>query len=566
MFFRHFPRLLLGAALLAGLPLRAQDGAPAPPAGTSADRAPVDSAAPPAAQAPLLDVRALSVVGGADEEALRTSQLRGGAPVTGFLLRSPSSLTPGSGGRTRVSLLAPEVLLAWNSDIPFSLNDGLLWAGRGAGLMASAGVAVEAGPVRLILAPELAYSANAAFDTLVPLVWRQQDPATYYPDWQRNEHAIDLPYRMGGGSVSEIGPGQSSLTLRLGAVEAGAGTENEWWGPGLRNAIVLSNQGPGFGHLFARTARPLRTPVGRVEARWISGALRDSPWYARERGEDGERGWRSFSAAALVLSPRPGLSVGLARSVMAPADGAGDALSGGANALVRWKEERDPLDPDRFEQITSLFARLVMPEEGAEIYLEWARTRLPINLRDVLEAPEHSQGYTLGLQWLRPVGRGDLRLQAETTYLEEDPSFTWRSTGSWYASMTVPQGYTNGGQVVGASVGPGASQQWLAVDWLRGTGRVGLFVSRVRWVDDAYYDKPGGPNIYFGHDVSIFGGARGALGLRGVRLDAEYALERRWNIFFQNESTAFWDRSTAVNVYNHTLRLRFSATAPRLGR
>ncbi|HEX6910990.1 MAG TPA: capsule assembly Wzi family protein [Longimicrobium sp.] len=560
MSLRPIPRLLLGAALLAAPSLGAQDGAPAP------DPAAADSAAaPPAAQASLVEVRALSVVGGADEEAARVAQLRGAAPATGYLLRSPSSRTPGSGGRPRVSLLAPEVLLAWNSRSPFSLNDGRLWAGRGAGVLASAGVAVEAGPVRLVLAPELAYSANAAFDTLVPLAWRQADPATYYPDWQRGEHSIDLPYRMGGDAVSEIGPGQSSLTLRLGAVEAGAGTENEWWGPGIRNALVLSNQGPGFGHLFARTARPLRTPLGRVEARWISGALRDSRWYARERGDDGERGWRSLSAAALVLSPGRGLSVGLARSVMAPADGAGDALAGGAGVLTRWKEERDPLDPDRYEQITSLFARLVMPEEGAEVYLEWARTRLPLNLRDLLEAPEHSQGYTLGLQWLRPAGDGDIRIQAETTYLEEDPSFAWRSTGSWYASATIQQGYTHEGQVVGASVGPGASQQWLAVDWLRGTGRAGLFVSRVRWVDDAYYDKPGGPNLYFGHDVSIFGGARGALGIGGIRLDAEYALERRWNVFFQNTSIDFNNRES-VNAMNHTLRLRFSAAAPRLGR
>ncbi|HYR08219.1 MAG TPA: capsule assembly Wzi family protein, partial [Longimicrobium sp.] len=449
------------------------------------------------------------------------------------------------------------------SALPFSLNDGALWAGRGAGALVSAGVALEAGPLRLIVAPELAYAANAAFDTLVPLAWRQQEPQTFYPDWQQGDHGIDLPYRNGDEAMTELRPGQSSLTLRAGPVEVGAGTENEWWGPGIRNALVLSNQAAGFGHLFARTARPLRTPIGGVEARWLSGALRDSRWYGPARGGDG---WRSLSAAALVLSPTAGLSLGVARSVMAPADGAGDALAGGADVLTRWKGEADPATPDRFEQITSLFARAVLPAEGAEVYVEWARTRLPINLRDLLEAPEHSQGYTVGLQWLRPAGSGEVRLQAEHTYLEESPTFAWRSNGSWYASAAVPQGYTHQGQVLGAAVGPGGSGQWLAVDWLRGRGRGGVFLGRVRWAEDAYKDKPGGPNLFLAHDVSVFGGVRAALARGPVRVDAEYALERRYNYLFQNDAFNFLDRDRAVNVSNHTLRLRLSTAAPRLGR
>jgi hypothetical protein len=509
-------------------------------------------------------VHALSTIGGAHEEAARMAQVRGEAAPGGFLLRSPSSMTAAPAGTgPRVALLAPEVLFAWNSRIPFSFLDGALWAGRGGGMLATAGVDVQVGPVRLIAAPELVYSANAAFDTLLPPEWRAADPETFYPDWQRNEHSIDLPYRMGGESVAGVRPGQSSLTVRAGALAFGAATENQWWGPGIRSALVLSNQAPGFGHLFARTARPLRTPAGTVEARWIAGALRDSRWYASANG--GERGWRSFSAAAVVLSPRPTVSVGIARSVYAPADGAGDALAGGGLVFTRWDQTGAPQD-DPSEQITSFFGRLLLPRAGAEVYAEWARTRLPLNFRDLLEMPEHSQGYTLGLQWMRPVGEGDLRIQAEATYLEESATYAWRETGSWYASQFVPQGYTNEGQVLGSPLGPGSSGQWGAADWLRGRGRVGVFLARVRWHQDAYYDQPGGFNKYLAYDVSMFGGVRAAWALRGVRMDAEYAFEHRWNIFFQSDAADFTDRERAIRARNHTLRLRFTADAPRLGR
>ena len=551
------PALIALALLAAPFALSAQAGG-----------VPADSGAaallPPDGASPLL--RALPTIGGAEEEAARMAQLRGEAPAGGFLLRTPStmaSLAPASRRGAPVAILAPEVLLAWNSRLPSSFLDGALWAGRGAGTMVTAGVDVQVGPVRLIAAPELVWSANAPFDTLLPPEWRQADAKVFYPDWQRNEHSIDLPFRMGGDAVSGIRAGQSSLTVNAGAVAFGGATENQWWGPGIRSALVLSNQAPGFGHLFVRTARPLRTPVGSVEARWVAGALRDSRWYGPQHAR--ERGWRSFSAAAVVLAPSRALSLGVARSVYAPADGGMDALSGGALVLTRW-DQTGAANQDTSEQITSFFGRLLMPQSGMELYAEWARTRLPMNFGDLLETPEHTQGFTLGLQWLRPLRRGDLRLQAEHTYLEESPTFAWRENGSWYASRLVPQGYTNEGQVLGSPVGPGGSGQWLAVDWLRGRGRAGVFLARMRWAQDAYYDQPGGFNRYLAYDVSMFGGVRAAWALRGVRLDAEYALEHRWNIFFQNDAVNFLDRKDGVRARNHTLRLRFTAAAPRLGR
>ena len=533
---------------------------------------PADSAAPPVAAAPPLAnpagpaaepwLRVLPTVGGAQEEASRMAQLRGEAAADGFLLRSPSSMVQTDDRRASISVLAPEVLLAWNSRMPFSMLDGSLWAGRGGGTLVTAGVDVRMGPVRLIAAPEFVYSANAAFDTLVPQQWRQAE--SWYPDWQRNEHSIDLPWRMGDEAVSGIRAGQSSLTVTAGAVAFGAATENQWWGPGIRGALLLSNQAPGFGHLFVRTARPLRTPAGHVEARWVSGALRDSRFYAPAHGGE-ERGWRAFSGAALVVSPSRTLSLGVARSVYAPADDGMDAISRGALVFTRWDQIGRIYD-DPSEQITSFFGRYLMPAAGMEVYAEWARTRLPINTRDLLELPEHSQGYTIGLQWLRAMRRGDLRLQAEHTYLEESPTYAFRQNGSWYASDQVPQGYTHEGQVLGSPVGPGGSGQWVAADWLRGRGRGGVFLSRVRWAQDAYYDQPGGFNKYLAYDISMFGGVRAAWALGTVRFDAEYALEHRWNIFFQSDAFDFTDRKGAVRARNHTLRLRFTADAPRLSR
>lgn len=520
---------------------------------SAAVAAPVEAAADSAADRDTTEVaRGFLRLGSVAEEEWRNDQLRGRTTQAGFLLRAPST---GGAWREGVRLLAPDVLTTWNSRIPYSVNDGALLAGAGMNVLASAGVAVQTGPLRLVLAPEVVFSENREFDELLPETWSAEQRLSFRAPWLKGVHAADLPYREGGGSVTRLGAGQSSLSLQAGALRVGASTENEWWGPGLRNAILLSNNAEGFPHLFAQTARPLRLPIGLLEARWIAGGLRRSDW----ADSTSSSRWRSLSAAALVLHPAPGVGLGVARAVYAPSDDAAGALSGAADALLRWRGAGDTLAAQPFEQMVSLFGRMVLPGDGAEIYAEWARYRLPTSLRDLMEAPEHTQGYTLGGQWLRPARGGELRLQAEHTYLEKSPTYRTRPVGSYYASRAVPDGYTHQGQVLGAAVGPGGSGQWIALDWMRGGRALGLFVARNRWANDAYYDTPERLGArYRGHDVTAFLGMRARTTARGADLNLEWSVGKRYNFLFQNYSVNWDTRDQAVNVVNHTLRLRIT--------
>src|SRR5690242_14977587 len=76
----------------------------------------------------------LQTTGGDADDRARLAQLLGKRPVVGYLLRSPSSMTPALGGdrhRLHWAVVAPELLAIGNSSIPFSMNDGAMWAGRG---------------------------------------------------------------------------------------------------------------------------------------------------------------------------------------------------------------------------------------------------------------------------------------------------------------------------------------------------------------------------------------------------------------------------------------------------
>lgn len=539
----------------AASPSPAIPGAAAATAVSAAEASRADRAAVPAAQRP---VRALATIGSRAEEKARDDQLRGRGSDAGWLLRSPSSLTPWAPARTAASMVAPEVVMGLNSAIPVARNDGALRGGRGAETLAMAGVMLQAGPLRLIAAPEVVWSQNRAFDGVLPQAWSDSQRATFRAPWLAGRNSADLPYRFGGASETRLLPGESSVTLRAGAIALGAATEEQWWGPGIRNAILFTNQAAGVPHVFLRTARPLRTPLGALEAKWVAGAMERSAW-----ADSSAARWRSLSAAGVVLHPAGGLSLGLARSVYAEADGGmGSTLSNAADVFTRWRAAGNAANPHPFEQMTSLYGRWVFPAAGAEVYGEWARYRIP-SLRQLMETPENSQGYVFGGQWLRPAGESAVRLQAEFTFLERSPASFANVSRSWYASAAVPEGYTNQGEIVGSAVGPGGSGQFVAADWLRGDARVGIFLARTRWANDAYYDFPGSAlSRYRGHDVTGFAGARAAAAIGAVSFDAEYTFGRRYNYLFSSKAGDWDQRDNTTNVNNHALQLKISAKAP----
>lgn len=528
-----------------------------PPAADTADSVPADTGGVPRPEKPGAEpwMRALVEPATTGEDRLRLEQLAGGAPATGFLLRSPSTLTPRAADGPYVVLLAPRVEVGWNSRLPFSVNDGPLWAGKGGWSRVLAGVEAAVGPLRIIAAPELAWTQNAAFDSLLPAAWDSTQRAAYTTPWHVGLHAADLPYRFGDEGEAKVFAGESSVTLRLGPVEAGAATESQWWGPGVRGTLLLTNQAGGFPHALLRTAAPVRTPLGLLEARWIAGRLSSSAYDTASTGRH-----RSLSAAAVVLTPGAGVSLGAARVVYQPMDGRSLAEDA-ADVFFRWRGAGDTATAQPYEQMSSLFVRWVMPSEGAEVYGELGRRRLPTP-RDLLERPEDTQAFVLGFAWARPAAAGRVRLSAEATYLEQSATYRARPPLSWYAGRAVPQGYTHRGQAMGAFVGPGASGQWLAVDYLARRGQAGISVTRVRWSNDAYYDKPGGtPSVYRGHDVSLLGTLRGALALGPAWVEADWSYGPRYNFLFQNTSTSFLDIES-VSPRNHTLRLKVSFIPP----
>lgn len=230
---------------------------------------------PAPAQVPIWST--LPSLGGDAEDRVRLGQLLGRGEGDRFLLRSASEALdslPGVPGQLRWGFLAPEVVVVSNSAIPFSLNDGAMWAARGWSEDIRAGLRLQWGRISLVLAPDLVATENLPYQLPPPEAQLPRPPgrSLFSTPWHVGDYSIDQPLRFGERGQAKLVPGQSTLAVDLGPVTAGLSTENEWWGPGIRNAIVMSNNAAGIPRAFVRTSRPVQTRLGTFAARWFLGS------------------------------------------------------------------------------------------------------------------------------------------------------------------------------------------------------------------------------------------------------------------------------------------------------
>lgn len=467
-------------------------------------------------------------------------------------------LKPSSGWGT----ILPTLRIQSNSSLPGGGNDGALWAGRGWNASVSGGawyarrVTGRGYLLRVRLEPELTYSQNRPFPLLPG---RVPDRSTFSSPFHAGPQSADLPLRFGDQPLRTIGLGQSAITLTMSRVTFGASAANEWWGPAARNTLVQSNNAAGIPRLFAETTTPIRTRFGSIEGRAFIGGLIESPYFDRIAINDVR------SANGLLVTWRPsldtGLTLGLSRLVIAPVGSPLGVLPHVLDALVRYEpiQEWDAETgryPQSIDQNVSLFARWVFPASGFETYVEWARVEVPRSLRDLLVAPQSTQGYTLGVQWTDPSrAGGHLRLHGEVTYLEQTALIAGRPLQDFYTGRAAAQGFTQRGQILGAAIGPGSSSQFIAADWIAPRWQAGIFAARIRHENDALYREY--PARLTQHDVTVQGGLRGGVRLPTADFAAELTSGMRYNYLFQSDYY-LGTPVQAVDVRNVTLAIILS--------
>ena len=422
------------------------------------------------------------------ERYLRALQISGRAPlypwsIRGFSRReierlvSIDSTSPWQlRDRFNKSHLAAEALTlgtTFNSAYPYGYNDGPLWAGRGLTTSVSGGVNGFVGPFSFAIAPMAFSAANRPFR----LARSAQPGVNPYAD-ATYPNLVDWPQRFGNSAYSRLDPGATYLRFDSRALTVGVSTANEWIGPATEFPFLLSNNAPGFPHLFVGSGSPWNVGIGQLHGRLTWGRLDQSSYSPVTGGphfiSGVERGTvRLMASLEGVFLPRgiPGLEIGVARWFHVP------YLVGEPSSKFWTKPFRvfylknefsrgDSVGTDN--QLASIFFRWAFPRAGLEIYGERGYEDQFYDFREFITNLDHDREYMLGLQKVlnERASSFDVLRAEVVNYQISTLLYTRSAEGAVYLHSQLSQGHTNRGQLLGAYAGVGAAAGSV-LEWTR---------------------------------------------------------------------------------------------------
>ena len=390
-----------------------------------------------------------------------------------------------------------------NSLQPVSFNDGNMYPARGWQERYTYGVNLKLLIFDINYQPE-----KLTVQNLTQEFYRgnTQDGNFMFKYFGMVANNIDNFRQFGFDRIEETTLGQSRAGIKFKYIAAGISNENIWWGPGKRNSLVFTNNAAGFQHYYLKTVEPIKTFIGSFEFAGIVGKLDTTKYtdidqslldicqpckFFKNLDE------REIDGITINWQPKwvPNFYIGYAysRQFYKSTIILGDKVNFFSKNLPK-------------QEIGSLIFRFSMPEDHAEFYGEMG---LPN------EAPwpwkffkERSRpAFVFGATKLVPLKLFDSYLSLNVEFIQlqlmnpkdilyEGYPFAGGKPNSWYQSTIVNQGWSNNGQLMGSSIGPGSNNQSISLSWNKGYNKIGVFVERTVFNNDFYYSAYYNPNFY----------------------------------------------------------------------
>ncbi len=429
------------------------------------------------------------MVGSFGDQYLKSLQLQGKLPLNQsltsrpFLATSPSQYDSffkliDTGFRQskskKVSLIDFRVLPATltlknNTDHPYGWNENGLLSAPGLQTRYSGGFFAKAGPLTVQLIPEFFTAQNTKYEI--------------------NEFYGTIPNNK---LYNKTYWGQSSVRLNFLGFSAGISSENIYWGPGQFNALLMSNNAPGFLHYTINTTKPIKTPIGSFETQVILGRLNQDTAMPFENNYlkkvPSFRFNRFYSGLNFSFQPKwvPNFFIGINRSFQYREI---DANKSGASFAQKYVPIFDKIfksslggtqeDSIPRDQQVSLFTRWLFPKTHSEFYFEYGWNDHSYNFRDFWIDPEHSAAYLVGFKHLAPLSRDRwIEYTTEITQMAQTPDMLTRNAGNWY--IYENGGYMHDNKILGAGSGMGNNVQTLQVRLLDKWDIIGIKIQRIQ--------------------------------------------------------------------------------------
>jgi hypothetical protein len=424
-----------------------------------------------------------------------------------------------------ISLLPINLSQKLNTDHPYGWNDGAMSYSKGYQMQVSAGIFASFGNLKIQLRPEFVKTASGQYET-------------------------NQSWGLVTNGLSKILPGQSSVRFDLNKISLSASTQNLWWGPGISNSMLMSNNAPGFFHYSISSNRPLKTFLGNFQFQIISAILKQDSSQGFEHRNlkklNLQNRNRAYNALTFTFQPviMKNITFGLTRAFQNLAE----------NNIVGFVPKYLPVlgsffgsaynDTINRDQILSFNTRWVFPKNHAEVYFEFGYNDAKDNFRDLMLDMSHASGYIFGFKKLSYLNKMDyLDFGVEVIRMAQTPSYLMRNAGNFYEHGRMTEGYTHNNQILGAGSGFGNNMQTVNLSYNRGWNKYGLIFNHI-------VQNP----------TQIVTGSIENLGLRTTKWeDFSYGIQSRYryrnilfsaNLEYVNSKNYLWTNGTnRTNLY-----------------
>jgi len=351
-----------------------------------------------------------------------------------------------------------------NTNHPYGGNDGAMSYSKGYQFQISGGVFAQFKNIKLLLRPEYVQTASQEYKT--SSYWGQVNPA-----------------------YKKLLLGNSSLRFDLGKISMGVSTQNLWWGPGIYNSLLMSNNAQGFFQYSINSNRPIKNFLGTFQFQVISATLTQDSLQGFEnnglRRRNINKSDRFLSSLAVDYQPSflKNISFGINRSLQSyknqlPTDFVQKNIPVLGAFFGSTDVARDTFPQD---QTVSIYTKWMFPKSHAEVYYQFAYNDGKANWRDFWLDMSHSTAYILGFKKLFILkDEKYLDLGMEVMKLGQTPSYLHRNAGNFYEHSQIREGYTNQNQILGAGSGFGNNMQTIQLSMNQGWNKIGIIFHHIQ--------------------------------------------------------------------------------------
>ena len=239
-----------------------------------------------------------------------------------------------------------------------------------------------------------------------------------------NDVPLENKYRINSNKIRNAG-----LIFYYSDLSLGYGNWDQWWGPGIHNSLVMSNNAEGISHYF----------VGTLDYKPVVGDLKYYYKYMVSEAMHNNANAEYFLSAYFFNLRYKNIELGASRHIL---NGGHSDLSWSLNDAMNVLFTKKNMK--YWDEIIDYYISAIFPSSGLKVFLEVGYPNHSLDGKDPEVYYNNTMGSNLGLRKYGAFGYDELMFGFEYTRLVQGIYYNILPTPNWYDNIKYNYSSYNG--------------------------------------------------------------------------------------------------------------------------